>query len=64
MKAISMRNALYCQPMNAVLVQSDNDGDAKDAAVEIHRCYDDNGVVPVIKGKKAVSLKKYRTFDF
>lgn len=53
-----MRNALYCQPMNTVLVQSDDDGVAKDAAIEIQRRDDDNRVVPVIMDKKAVSPKK------
>ena len=39
-------------------MQSDDDGVAKDAAVEIQRRDDDNGVVPVIMVKKAVSTKK------
>lgn len=44
--------------MNAVLVQSDNDGDAKDTASEIHMWDDDNGVVPIIMDKRAISPKK------
>lgn len=58
MQVIPMRNALYCQPMNTVLVQSDDDGVAKDAAIEIQRRDDDNRVAPVIMDKKAVSPKK------
>lgn len=51
MQVISKRNALYCQPMNTVLVQSDDDSVAKDAAIEIQRLDDDNRVVPVIMDK-------------
>ena len=39
-------------------MQSDDDGVANDAASEVQRRYDDNGVASVIKGKKAVSSKK------
>ena len=59
-----MRDAWNWQPLNAVLVQSGDDGVAKDAVIEIQRRDDDNGFVPIIMDKKAVSPKKYRTFDF
>lgn len=58
MQVILTRNALYFQPTNSVLVQSDDDGVAKDAAIEIQRRDADNGVVPVIIVKKAVPSKK------
>lgn len=53
-----MQDALYCQPMNTVLVQSSDDRVAKNAAIEIQRRDADNGVVPIIMDKKAVSPKK------
>lgn len=58
MQVILMLNALYFQPMNTVLVQSDDDSVTKDAAVEIQRWDDDNGVVPIIMDKRAISPKK------
>lgn len=39
-------------------MQFDDDGVAKDAVIEIQRWDSDNGVVPVISVKKAVSSKK------
>lgn len=53
-----MRDAKHWQLLNTVLVQSDDDGVAKDTVVEIQRRDDDNGVVPVIMVKKGVSTKK------
>lgn len=44
--------------MNAVLVQFDDDGVAKDAAVEMQRWDDDNGAIPIIMDKRAISPKK------
>lgn len=60
-----IRDARCWQPLNTVLVQSDDDGVAKDTIIEIQRWVDDNGVVPVITVKKGVPTKKnYRTFEF
>lgn len=53
-----MRDAWYWRSLNTVLAQSDDDGVAKDAVIEIQRRDADNGVVPVISVKKAVSSKK------
>ena len=53
-----IRDAWYWQPLNTVLVQSDDGGVAKDAVIEIQSWYDDNGVVPVIIVKKGVSQRK------
>lgn len=53
-----MRDAFYCQPLNTVLVQFDDDSVAKDGVIEIQRRYDDNGVVPVVMDKRVISPKK------
>lgn len=60
-----LRYAWYWQSLNTVLVQSDDDGVAKDTVVEIQRRDADNGVVLVVTVKKGVPTKKnYRTFEF
>ena len=52
-----MRDAFYCQP-STVLVQCYDYGVAKDVAAGIKGWYDDNGAVPIIMDKEAVSPKK------
>ena len=53
-----MWDAWCWQPLNTVLVQTDEGGVAKDAIVGIQRWDADIGVVPVIIVKKDVSTKK------
>lgn len=53
-----MQDYWYWQPLNTVLVQSDDGGVAKDAVIEIQSWYDYNGVVPVIIVKKGCLNEK------
>lgn len=57
-QVIPMRDAFYCQPLNTVLMQFDDDSVVIIAAGEIQRRYDDNGAVSVIMVKKAFLPKK------
>ena len=64
MQVIPMRDAVYCQPMNTVLVQFDDDSAVKGMPAKFRGDMMVMEPSPLSWTKRQSRRKKYRTFDF